>query len=115
MYELEGAASLITPKPSIPTTDLKAIEAPPIKAQLPTSNAQVNNAVIPYEANFDDDLDDIDWLKVLCEAEDQNRNPNPQNANTTTDNKISNTMMQRNSPMFSNCKIGNININITKK
>ena len=73
-----------------------------------------NNILVPYEANFDDDIDDTDWLKILCEFEDQNKQmlPMPTSETSVSNN---NTMMQRNSPMFSNCKIGNININIKKK
>ena len=84
-----------------------AIEAPPDKiATIPQGN---NTQLVPFEPTFDDDIDDTDWLKILCDVE-QNENVLPMPMQT-----VSNTMMQRNSPMFSNCKIGNINITINKK
>ena len=83
-------------------TPLKAIEAAPSAQQLPDQN----NQIVPFEPQFDEDIDDTDWLKILCEVEEENSRLLQM---PVTDN-ISNTLMQqRNSPMFSNCKIGNIN------
>ena len=92
-------------------TPLKAIE-PPAENSTPQENVQ--GAIIPFEPNFDDkDLEGIDWLKVLCDAENANKEDT---VVQLKDNLVSNTLMQqRNSPMFANCRIGNINININKK
>lgn len=100
----------VPPKQAIAQSPQQAIEAP---KQLANENIRKSNAVVPFEPNFDDDdLAGIDWLQVLCDAE----NSTKQLQDTARDTSVSNTLMhQRNSPMFANCKIGNININITKK
>ena len=74
--------------------------------------AEKNTILVPYEGNFDEDIDDTDWLKLLCEVEEENSNILPM---PRTETAIQNNLMQRSSPMFANCKIGNININIQKK
>ena len=91
------------------TSPQKAIEPP---VQQPNIGNE-NNILLSYEPNFDEDIDGTDWLKLLCEVEDQNRNLLPMPLSETLVNNC--TVTQRNSPMFSNCKIGNININIQKK
>ena len=81
-----------TQKEITPPMPKKAIEAP-------TASASRNDtSLVPFEPNFDDDdLDDIDWLKVLCDVE------NPTVAQVQ-DKQVSNTIMQqRNSTMFANC------------
>ena len=112
LQEIEAQPKIPSLPPPVPKepTPLKAIQ-PPVEI----------NAVVPYEPNFDDDedFDNIDWLKVLCDMENTQEVTTPK-ANTSvapsTMNTLSTTMMQqRNSPMFAGCKIGTININITKK
>ena len=86
-----------------------ALEPPVQIAQQPDADANAK-AVVPFEPNFDDDIEDTDWLKIFCEVEEENSNLMKMPAVTNT------TMMQQhNSPMFANCKIGNINISIHKK
>ena len=88
---------------------MKAIEPPPTTPAKP----QDNMAVVALNAEFDDDIADTGWLKILCEVEEENSKMLQM---PTSEQSISNTMMQqRNSPMFSNCKIGNIIITINKK
>ena len=115
LKQIENAPTplqLQAPPPKNPSP-VMAIEAPP--------PSNVNQEILPFEPNFEEDTsNDIDWLKYLCEVEQQtkelpqfaaseNKTVTPQ-----TDTKVSNTMMQRNSPMFAGCKIGNINITINK-
>ena len=98
-----------------PIQQKQILQSSPKKAiEAPQENINKETAIIPLEPTFEDDgLDDIDWLKVLCDAENQNTNDMQMHSK---ENSMSTMMMQqRNSPMFANCKIGNININITKK
>ena len=106
----EPAVPMITATPQAMSPG-KAIEAPPQKDNFVENFTDNNTILVPYEANFDEDIDDTDWLKLLCEVEEENNIlPMP-----CTETAVQNTLMQRSSPMFANCKIGNININIQKK
>ena len=31
------------------------------------------NSLVPLEPNFDDDIDNTDWLKILCEVVEENK------------------------------------------
>ena len=105
LQELENAH---TPK-AIPTTsNINPLAIEPPSDKIATVPQQNSTQVIPYEATFDEDIDDTDWLKLLCEVEENNPSVLPMPT-------VSNTLVQRNSPLFSNCKIGNINITINKK
>ena len=64
--------------------------------------------IVPFEANFEDDVSDLDLLSALCGIQENI-------TNTTTVTNTSNVMTMAPRPMFANCKIGSININITKK
>ena len=64
--------------------------------------------IVPFEANFDDDVSDIDLLSALCGVQ-ENIN------NTTTVTNTSNVVTTAPRAIFANCQIGAIHINITKK
>ena len=113
LREIENVPSVPTSAVTKPTTPMKAIEAAPEQAIQPQDTPKDNNIIVPFEPDFDEDIDDTDWLKILCEVEEQNANLLPM-ANTQC-TAVKNTSIQRNSPMFVNCKIGNISINIQKK
>ena len=59
--------------------------------------------IIPSEANFDDDISDLDLLSVICGVQE-----NINNIITVTNTSYAPRAM------FANCKIGAININIKK-
>ena len=68
------------------TSPQKAIEAPIQGGQLMKNTGNKNNILVPYEPNFDDDIDDTDWLKILCEVEDQNKHMLPMPTSETQHN-----------------------------
>ena len=64
--------------------------------------------ILPFEAEFDNDISEIDLLSALCGVE--------QNISTTTTvTNTSNVVATAPRAMFANCHIGAININIAKK
>ena len=112
---------------SLQTTDQNlplAVTGPPL-AKVITANEQRNDknqepndtAIVPYEPNFDDGIDDINLLALIADVQNDEKEkeitqPKPQR------NQImmtTNTMNARSSPLFHNCKIGNINITINKQ
>ena len=109
LKSIEAPAPRQNQPKQIPNSPAKALEPAPAHPQI-----QPEKAIVPYEPNFDDeDLDGIDWLKILCDAENANKDVA---VPTHSDTSVSTTLVQqRNSPMFANCRIGNINININKK
>ena len=64
--------------------------------------------IVPFEAEFDDDIPDIDLLSALCGIQENV-------ATTTTVSNTSNVVTTAPRAMFANCRIGAINIMINKK
>ena len=79
-------------------------------------NVQPLNAIVPFEANFEDhdDLPDFDLLSAICDIEDAKQEENKiitPNVATCTSNVVNKIPKS----FFANCQIGTININFIKK
>ena len=104
---------------------LRAIEAqvkiteplpsPSLPQQTSTKGDQTasKTQLVAYEPNFDDEIPDIYLLSYIAELQNEELNA-PKTQVQSKFSAITNTMTQRNSPMFAGCKIGNINIIINK-
>ena len=119
-----------------PKQNIKKIMPPPERAALPApenilqitgpaesavtlkENVNPMNAMVPFEANFEDhdDIPDFDLLSAICDIENAkeeesakpNMKQNVANCTSNVVNKIPNSF-------FANCQIGSININFGKK
>ena len=95
------------------------IEAPPSPPPItsvtpPVIPSNVEGAIVPFEPNWDDEPD-FDLMQMVSDLEDgMLAQIQPPKTNTNNSTKSQNLLQQRNSPMFSGCKIGNITINIQK-
>ena len=76
----------------------------PAVKELPNTSMEL----VPFEPQFDDDISDVDLLSALCGLEEI---PST-NVVATTQNTIVTAVPKS---MFSNCKIGTLNITISKK
>ena len=100
--------------PPIPNQNISMPETKKRKISEEEQENYGNNALIPYEPNFDEDpVSDIDLLLALCEVENKEHTPIVPTTNAITQ-RIMNNLPKS---MFSNCSnvpIGTINFNINK-
>ena len=96
-----------------PPPPVNAIEYTPQQSTMavtPRQNVIQQNAVIPFEPNFDDNgISDMDILSAICGVPEVTTSTV---TNTTNTSNVLNTIPKA---MFANCQIGSINITFGKK
>ena len=105
--------SLMTPDALLAVTakdtnpNMRAIEQAPAPSNISkiTKNKDEQpkeDAIIPFEPNFDehDDVPDFDLLSYIADIQNEELHPIEPKSKQTTNTLTSNTMNQRNSPMF---------------
>ena len=114
--------------PNAPSA-IMALTTAPVQQQIIPAIAEPppkqNKNVIPLQPNFDD-VPNFDIMQLLSDLDNDPENvvkavipvdtgAQPVAVPSTQNTSNISNVMQRNSPMFHSCKIGQININITKK
>ena len=106
------------PSPKGPATPLAI--APRAVQNVVTERENINpeQAVVPFEAEFNEDIPDFDLISMINELEgNSNKQPAPNAENNSNINAITTTTSVVNHvprSMFSNCNIHNITFNIQK-
>ena len=112
----ENTKKLTAPqeKLALPVPQLNQMQAAIQNCKLTVTLKQnVTEPVIPFEAQFDQDISipDIDLLSAMCRIEQDNTPVIMSNSVVNTSNVIN----QIPKALFENCHIGMINLNIIKK